>query len=393
MKIVFISNWITPHQIPFCERMYQICGDGFRFLETMPENADLPIGWQASNKAYPWAIDYDSFHNDRQQVEKRIMDADVVFIGSAPDTLIVPRLKKRKLTFKYSERFYKTGIGFRNFLHILAGAWLHHGRFQKYPLYMLCSSAYTAADCSVFHLYKNRCYRFGYFPPLRRYAAVEDFLAKKNPNLMVWVGRLIDWKHPEVPIEVAKRLKCENVPFHLEIIGSGDMLSELEAKVEDLGLCENVSLLGGMTPDEVRSRMETAGIFLFTSDFQEGWGAVANEAMNSGCAIVASHAIGSVPFLIQNGENGFLYKNGDIEDIYSKTKYLLETPVAQRDMGAKAICMIETLWNADVAADRLVCLSKEILAGNESPNLYEDGPCSRATILKNDWFEEEDKKI
>ena len=34
--------------------------------------------------------------------------------------------------------------------------------------------------------------------------------------------------------------------------------------------------------------MEKADIFLFTSDRREGWGAVANEAMNSACALVVS---------------------------------------------------------------------------------------------------------
>ena len=37
---------------------------------------------------------------------------------------------------------------------------------------------------------------------------------------------------------------------------------------------------------------------------QEGWGAVVNEAMNSGCAVVADHMIGAAPWLIRQGENG-----------------------------------------------------------------------------------------
>ena len=49
---------------------------------------------------------------------------------------------------------------------------------------------------------------------------------------------------------------------------------------------------------------------------QEGWGAVLNEAMNSGCACIASHAIGSAGFLIEHGENGFVYRDGDMDDFY-----------------------------------------------------------------------------
>ncbi len=50
-------------------------------------------------------------------------------------------------------------------------------------------------------------------------------------------------------------------------------------------------MLGAMSPDKVRAYMERADVFLFTSDFNEGWGAVLNESMNSGCAVVASHAM------------------------------------------------------------------------------------------------------
>ena len=53
--------------------------------------------------------------------------------------------------------------------------------------------------------------------------------------------------------------------------------------------------------------MERADIYLATSDRQEGWGAVINEAMNSGCAVVADHMMGAVPYLISHEENGMIY--------------------------------------------------------------------------------------
>lgn len=55
---------------------------------------------------------------------------------------------------------------------------------------------------------------------------------------------------------------------------------------------------------KVREHMEDADIFLFTSDYNGGRGAVLNESMNSGCMVAASHAIGSVPFLLEDGKRG-----------------------------------------------------------------------------------------
>ena len=84
-----------------------------------------------------------------------------------------------------------------------------------------------------------------------------------------------------------------------------------------------VSLCGSLSPEKVREYMVKSQIFLFTSDYNEGWGAVLNEAMNSACAVIASHAIGSVPFLINNKKNGLIYQNGQMEDLYRKVKVLL----------------------------------------------------------------------
>ena len=44
-------------------------------------------------------------------------------------------------------------------------------------------------------------------------------------------------------------------------------------------------------------------------------------------------------------------------------------------------------WNAENAAARFLRLAEQILAGQVSPDLYPDGICSRAGILKDSWYE------
>ena len=130
--------------------------------------------------------------------------------------------------------------------------------------------------------------------------------------------------------------------------------------------------------------MEEASIFLFTSDRYEGWGAVLNEAMNSGCAVVASHAIGSVPFLINDGKNGLIYRSGDIEDLYKKVKYLIDNKEKTAELGKNAYYAITDLWNAETAAERFKQLVQVINAGG-ADDLFNDGPCSKAKVLKDNW--------
>ena len=83
----------------------------------------------------------------------------------------------------------------------------------------------------------------------------------------------------------------------MTFIGGGECEEELKKYTEQNRLEERVSFTGFLKPEEVRAYMDDADIYLFTSNFEEGWGAVINEAMNSGCAVIASHAVGAAPYI------------------------------------------------------------------------------------------------
>lgn len=112
--------------------------------------------------------------------------------------------------------------------------------------------------------------------------------------------------------------------------------------------------------------MEKADIFLFTSDRQEGWGAVANEAMNSGCALVADHMIGAIPYLVQDGVDGLIYKDGNPNELFALAERLVCDRELCRRLGRRAYAKITESWNAENAARRLVELCRELgLLGEE----------------------------
>lgn len=385
------------HQLPFS---MEIMGQGdveYTFVALEPISQErLDMGYEDMNHKYKFVLcAYDS--DDAMRRAADLIDiADVVILGDSPDSYIVSRLKAGKLTFKYSERFYKRGLSVKNFLHALAGAWLHHGRFQKYPLYMLCASAYTAGDAAVFHNYIGRTFKWGYFPEAKKYD-VSALMSRKmsitsglkhSKTSILWAGRLIGWKHPDVSILLAAFLKEKGYSFIMSIIGNGEMEQQLRSMIEEKGVSDCVEMLGAMSPGKVREHMEKADIFLFTSDFNEGWGAVLNESMNSGCAVVASHAIGSVPFLIKDGVNGLVYENGNKEQLTRKVCKLLDNPAYRKSLGTEAYNTISDSWNAHVAATRFVELTKAIIVKGFVRDLFEDGPCSYAPIINNKWYHE-----
>ena len=266
---------------------------------------------------------------------------------------------------------------------------------QRYPLYMLCASAYTSADAAAFHNYIGRAFKWGYFPEAKQYD-VERLMAGKRSAVsggegrsqisILWAGRLIGWKHPEAAIGLAASLKKKGYAFKLRIIGNGEMETQLRGMIRDGDLAEQVEMLGAMSPDEVRAHMEKADVYLFTSDFHEGWGAVLNEAMNSACAVVASHAIGAVPFLMKDGVNGLIYENGNQKHLEKQVCKLLDDPAYRRNIGKNAYRTIAETWNAQIAASRFVLLAKKLAAGEPVQDLFETGPCSKAEILNNGWY-------
>lgn len=384
MKVVFLSNKLTPHQVPFSNEMYRRLGDDFKFIETMHTDASLPIGWRTDGAHFPYVYTTDFFNKNQSICQKAIDEADALITGSAPEHLLKYRKSNRRLIFRYSERPLKTGAEPLKFVPRLI-KW-HHNNPPKAPIYILCASAYTASDYEKFGLFKNKCFRWGYFPEAKKYNSIEFLLSQKKPQSLLWAGRFIDWKHPEVPIEIAKRLKKEGYAFTLNMIGAGEMEDALKQEIQKEPLSDCVHLLGSMPPEKVREHMERSEIFLFTSDRNEGWGAVLNEAMNSACAVVASHAIGSVPFLIEDTLNGYIYKDGNIEDLYQKTKHLLNHQKKREQMATNAYVTIINEWNAENAVTKLLLLIESLLSNASETPLFREGICAPATHFPNSWY-------
>lgn len=231
-------------------------------------------------------------------------------------------------------------------------------------------------DYSLTGSYVGRFYKWAYFPKFKRYDNVDALIEKKtaSPVHILWAGRFIDLKHPELSVHVAKKLKSEDVNFICSFIGTGPLETKIKEAVDDAGVADRIRFLGQMSPEEVREHMEVSSIFLFTSDRNEGWGAVLNESMNSACAVVANEQIGATQFLIENGINGLLYKDGDLADLYEKVKWLCEHPQERCEMGKRAYMSIANTWNADQAAQNFIRLNEAVASGSSNPIF--DGPCS-----------------
>ena len=385
MNITFVSNFMNHHQLPLSQALAAQPGVHYTFIsrEGIPASR-LELGYADMDRQYPFVLCAYASDAERRRAETCLAQSDVVIVGSAPTSILARRLRQGRLTFQYCERFFKRDDGgLPRALKDRVRAWKHFVRFQGRPLYFLCSSAYTAADIARYADYTGKTFRWGYFPPVTPRPGGAP--PARDPATLLWAGRLLGWKHPEQAVETARRLRADGLHFHLDIVGSGPQQAALQQQIAQAGLQDCVTLTGALPAAEVRARMEQAAIFLFTSNKQEGWGAVLNEAMDSGCAVVASHAAGATPYLIRDGENGLIYPGGDVGRLYEAVKCLLQDPAHAQELGRAAYRTLADTWNAQVAAERFVALARALLAG-QTPPVYADGPCSPAPLLPDDWY-------
>ena len=385
-KFVMISNYLNHHQIPFCNAMAELLRGSFTFLQTEPvEEERLRMGWKEAD--YPYLVHY---YKEPERGLRLIEEAEVVLFGGTDDeSYIQPRLQQGKPVIRYSERMYKEAQWKAISPRGLLKKYRDHTQYRKKPVYLLCAGAYVPSDFHIVRAYPGKMLKWGYFPEKKEYD-VDKLLDGKEPGRILWAARMIDWKHPELPLRLAKSLKERGIPFHLEMIGGGELEPEVQKMRKEYDLEAEVSLPGYREPAEVRKAMEQADIYLVTSDRKEGWGAVVNEAMNSGCTVVADAMIGAVPYLIRPGINGCAYETGREDRLLEQVSALLQDRKMCRRLGKAAYDTIAGEWNAETAAKRLTafCVGKGFLNPGDTtlevPADYEPpatGPCSQAPVI------------
>ena len=374
MKVVFLSNYFNHHQKPFSEAMYKRLGADYVFIETS-EMGDFrkKLGYEMDS--FPeYVIPYKFTIAQFEEIKKIINDADILITGAAPEKYIEERKKQKKLIFRYSEKLFKKGKERLKFLpRLIRFWWLNRSK----KIYLLSAGEFAARDYKKLMLFRKKAFKWGYFTETKVYESAETLISQKTENSILWVGRFLVWKHPEVCLEIARRLKQDGYSFTIDMIGTVKNPDGFMAWAEQNGVKDEIRLLGAMKPQQVREHMEKSEMLLFTSDEKEGWGAVLNEAMNSGCAVFASDAAGSTSYLINDSQNGFCYKSGDIDELYSKVKQVLDNDDLRKTISKNAYETMKNCWDADVAAERFLKLA-EAINDKKDLNLYEDGPCSRA---------------
>jgi glycosyltransferase involved in cell wall biosynthesis len=149
------------------------------------------------------------------------------------------------------------------------------------------------------------------------------------------VGWLLPIKGPLYLLKAMEVIWQTNPEIHLVYVGKGGLEAEVKKETYRIGVSDKVTFLGWR--DDIPEIMQILDIFTLPS-LNEGMGRVLVEAMAAGKPIVASN-VGGIPDLVKDGQNGFLVKPGDANDLSFAIKRLLDDKKMREEMGRKGRAM------------------------------------------------------
>lgn len=145
------------------------------------------------------------------------------------------------------------------------------------------------------------------------------------------------------------------------LVGAGPDRSRLEKLAVRLLLSGSYQFLPPVPAPEVLELMRQHHIYVLPSSGYEGWGAVINEAMCAGCAVVASMAAGVARTMIEHGQNGLLFQPGNWKDLTKNLYLLAQDKTMRNQLAREGQKTISEYWSPSIAANRFLATTEAIL--------------------------------
>lgn len=363
MHFLSCAGELNHHGRFMCDAMHALLGNNYRRISTSFVNKTRKnLGFHDEQLSY--GIDGSLFN--KEQIVNWIKWADVVDFGSAPEIFLHESVRQNKVVFIRMERILKEGVWKLFVPSVFARYYRKYIQYRNNKnVYFLCVSAYAAGDLKKIFVRGDRVLQWAYCPEFVNYDNVMTIFksdnSEKKPLHIFWCGRLIPLKHPEVPVCIAEKLKFKGIEFHMELAGAGELFASLQRMIKEKNLEQQVSLIGSVIADKMRSKMLENDIFIASSDYHEGWGVVINEAMNSGCAVVASREMGSVPVLIEDGVNGYSFCWKDIDAAVGIIENLAKDRQKLAKIKMAAYQTIKTRFSPEVYANVFVQIAQDAI--------------------------------
>ena len=164
-----------------------------------------------------------------------------------------------------------------------------------------------------------------------------SYAIPNNKPVLLYVGRLDKEKRIDVILRsLPDILRVTSV--HLVLAGIGKEKQKLEELTKKLGIQEAVTFTGFVPDRDLQNIYRIADLFV-TAGIAELQSIVTMEAMASGLPVVAVNAM-ALPELVHDGENGYLFSEGNSQMLAEKVITILSNQTMRAQMSKKSLDII-----------------------------------------------------
>jgi len=159
-----------------------------------------------------------------------------------------------------------------------------------------------------------------------------------NKQVLLYVGRLDKEKRIDLILRALPDI-LRVTSVHLVLAGIGKEKQKLEELTEKLGIRKAVTFAGFVPDKDLQNIYRIADLFV-TAGIAELQSIVTMEAMASGLPVVAVNAM-ALPELVHDGENGYLFPNGDSQMLAEKVIAILSNQTMRAQMSERSLQIIK----------------------------------------------------
>ncbi len=155
----------------------------------------------------------------------------------------------------------------------------------------------------------------------------------------VYSGKLEPKKRIMDLLSAVRILYLTSRKVHLLVVGDGELMAQAQNFVRKNNL--PVTFSGFLNQTEITRAYAVSNCLVLPSNYGETWGLVVNEAMVCGLPAIVSDRVGCHQDLIWQGETGFTFKFGDINELASKMEFMANDKGNAKRMGQNAKKIIQ----------------------------------------------------
>ncbi|MEM9507885.1 MAG: glycosyltransferase family 4 protein [Cyanobacteria bacterium P01_E01_bin.35] len=154
----------------------------------------------------------------------------------------------------------------------------------------------------------------------------------QTPPTVVFAGRLVWEKGVDILIKAFAQVKQKIPDGQLLIAGKGEAEASLKSLIEQLGLQNQVTLLGHLSRPLLEEKLSHAWVQVVPSRWVEPFGIVAIESMMRGTAVIATDA-GGLREIVCHQQTGLLIPSEDVTALANSLEQILSDRHLAEQMG------------------------------------------------------------